>query len=300
MTLILTVNGQDSIWLLADRRLSLVDRSPRDDARKVLFLQTNDGVAFLGYAGLGATALGTEPTDWMSAVLRGRNVPQEQSLSILAEALKKQFPRHMLKMPGNDGPVHNVVVTAFLGTDVRLYSIDLFFTPDRMKYSFRFTRHVTSISPNGWTPRLGIAGSGSIVLMHEKRWIRPLLRLSKAYDHGRISAYALADHLAKLNNDVHMQCDTVGPRCIVAWRNIKGGSQKGNSGHQFYSGIMRDRNSPSLPTIAYGMDVTALVKVLMPHFTKQAEKTLKGQAAPEVNEGELNAELARLPDEDLR
>lgn len=73
MTLVLTVTGRESVWLVADRRLSYIGNRYRDDARKVMFLDTTDGVAILGYAGLGTTALGTEPADWMSAVLRGRN-----------------------------------------------------------------------------------------------------------------------------------------------------------------------------------------------------------------------------------
>jgi hypothetical protein len=95
MTLILTVNGHETIWMLADRRLSRKGRPSKDDARKMMFLVTDDGEAILGYAGLSATARGTEPADWMSAVLRGRRLPLEQSLGILANALKAQFPRHM-------------------------------------------------------------------------------------------------------------------------------------------------------------------------------------------------------------
>ena len=64
MTLVLTVNGRESIWLLADRRLSFKAHATRDNARKIMFLETKDGVAILGYAGLGATALGSEPSDW--------------------------------------------------------------------------------------------------------------------------------------------------------------------------------------------------------------------------------------------
>ena len=71
MTLIVTVNGPEAIWLVADRRLTGRRGPIRDDARKLMFLETDDGVAILGYAGLGATARGTEPADWMSAVLRG-------------------------------------------------------------------------------------------------------------------------------------------------------------------------------------------------------------------------------------
>jgi hypothetical protein len=83
-----------------------------------MILETTDGTALLGYAGLGATALGTEPSDWVKSVLRGRNLPLEQSLGVLTEAMKKQFPRHLVKLPGYGGPVHNVIVTAFLGDEV--------------------------------------------------------------------------------------------------------------------------------------------------------------------------------------
>ena len=50
--------------MLGDRRLSYQGRPPKEDGRKMMFLETTDGVAILGYAGLGATAKGTEPADW--------------------------------------------------------------------------------------------------------------------------------------------------------------------------------------------------------------------------------------------
>jgi hypothetical protein len=73
MTLVLSVTGPESIWTVADRRLTYHDREPRQDARKIMFLETTNGLAILAYAGLGETGQGTEPADWMSAVLRGRN-----------------------------------------------------------------------------------------------------------------------------------------------------------------------------------------------------------------------------------
>ena len=60
MTLVATINTPESIWLLADRRLTYKGRPPKDDAHKVMVLEATDGVALLGYAGLGATALGNE------------------------------------------------------------------------------------------------------------------------------------------------------------------------------------------------------------------------------------------------
>ena len=80
MTLVLAVSGPESIWLVTDRRLSRGGRPFRDDARKTMFLDTNDGVAMLGYAGLGETRNGTEPADRMSAVPRGRKLPLEKAL----------------------------------------------------------------------------------------------------------------------------------------------------------------------------------------------------------------------------
>lgn len=297
VTLIVTINGRESIWLLADRRLSYKGRGPRDDARKVMFLETKDGVAILGYAGLGATSLGTEPADWMSAVLRGRNLPLEQSLGVLADAMKKQLPRHMIRIPGPGGPGHNVMVTAFLDDQVRFYTIDLVFTPDRKQFNFRYTRHVSS-APVGRTPRIGIGGSGALHLFRDRRWIRPMLRLVGAYERGQVTARALSDHLAKLNLNVHRHIadGTVGPSCIVAWRNRKSGHYKGGGGHQSYTDGLRDANSPSLPTIANGMDINALVGVMMPRMMKSFEAMRAGEPAKEFDKDELNAELARLPD----
>jgi hypothetical protein len=97
----------------------------------MMFLETADGVAILGYAGLGETAGHTEPADWMSNVLRGRNIPLEPSLEVLAAAIKARIPRHLLQLTGAGRLVHNVVVPAFVGEEARLCSISIVFAPDR-------------------------------------------------------------------------------------------------------------------------------------------------------------------------
>jgi hypothetical protein len=101
----------------------------------------------------------------MSAVLRGRNLPLEQSLRILADALKAQFPQHMRAMP--DVPAHTVFIPAFLNSEARLYSIDLVFTPNRSSQMFRYTRWVVNNSTR--TPRVALAGSGALHLIQNKR-----------------------------------------------------------------------------------------------------------------------------------
>ncbi len=301
MTLVVAVTGPESVWLLADRRLSYAGRAPKDDGRKIMFLEAIDGVAILGYAGLGATAHGTEPADWMSAVLRGRKLPLEQSLRVLSEAMREQFPRHMIgMMPVNDRVAHHVIVPAFLGKEPRLYSIDLVLASDGKSYQYRYTYHVNNKSPTvaPRTPRIGFGGSAGLYLMQDKKWMRSLLRLVRANDRGKVSPRTVADYLALLNNDVHLAVTdkSVGPRCIVAWRFRKGAVHNGGGGHQFYTGLKRDASSQSLPTIVAGMDVSAIAGVLTPHMENLLEETLGGEPAQELDEDEIKAALARLPD----
>lgn len=307
MTLALAVTGPESIWLLADRRLSYEARAPKDDGHKVMFLETADGVAILGYAGLGATAKGTEPADWMSAALRGRNLSLEQSLGVLSRATREQFPQHMVRMPANSTAAHHVIVPAFLDGEPRLYTIDLVFAPDRKSYQFRYTRHVASRSPGiaPRTPRLGLGGSGAFCLTQDRKWMRELLRVVRANERGQVSPDTVADFLANLNNDVHLTVPdkSVGPRCIVAWRYRKGGVHDGGGGHRYYTGPVRDRSSPSLPTISRGADLNAIVEAIAPQAMKRLEAMLKGEPTEDLDIDETNAALARLPrepDEKLR
>jgi hypothetical protein len=203
-------------------------------------------------------------------------------------------------MQGNGGPAHNVIVPAFLGDEPRLYTIDLVFAPNRKNYLFRYTRHVIDKTTPGTprTPRLGLGGTGALHLVQDKKWVRSLLSMIRANDRGQVSSLAVSDHMANLNNEVHLGVPdkSVGPRCIVAWRHRKGGVHKGGGGQQFYTGATRDASSSSLPTIANGMDIHALVGVMMPHMTKMFEGMRAGQPAKELDKDELNAELARLPD----
>jgi hypothetical protein len=301
VTLVLTINGPDTIWMLADRRISFANRPPKDDSRKMMMLETTDGVAMLGYAGLGSTAGGTEPADWMSAVLRGRNVPLEQCLGELSSALQRQFPRHLAALPVRFGAAHSVLVPAFLNDEPRLYSIDLAFAPDRKSYSFRYTRHVVGPVPSDppRTPRMSLAGSGTAYLLRDKRWIRELLRLVRACDAQRIAPQVVADFLAVMNNRVSLGTldNSVGPRSIVVWRHRKGSARKGGGAHQFYNGIEREGDSGVLPTLGNGMDIQALIRATMPLMMAQMSSLKEGREAPEMDRDAINAALAKLPDQ---
>lgn len=301
MTLILTINGPKTIWLLADRRLSFKNRPIKEDARKVMFLETPDSIAILGYAGLGATALGSEPSDWMSSVLRGRNLSLEQSLYELSAAMKRQLPRHLIRMPSNSLAAHNVMVTAFVNNEARFYSIDLAFAPDRKSYQFRYMRWKAT-NPDKTTsgpPRIGLAGTGGLFFYKNKKWMRSLLDLVKAHNNNQVSEQVIADRLADINYQVHLQIgdNSVGPNCIVAWHQLRDSSQQGGGSHLCYTGVVRDQNVPSLPKIANGMDVQALIDILMPPLEDIIEARETGRFPFELDKDKINEKLSRLPDE---
>ena len=266
----------------------------------MMMLETKDGVAILGYAGLGTTAGGTEPADWMSAVLRGRNLPLEQCLGELSSALQRQFPKHLAALPAQFGAAHSIMVPAFLNDEPRLYSIDLAFAPDRRSYSFRYTRHVVGPVPSDppRTPRLGLAGSGAAYLLRDKRWIRELLKLVRACDRQRIAPQVVADFLALINNEVSQGTldNSVGPRSIAVWRHRKGSAHKGGGAHQFYNGVAREGDSGALPTICGGMDIQALIQATMPFMMAQMSSLKDGGEATEIDRDAINGALATLPD----
>jgi hypothetical protein len=125
MTLVLSVQTSGSLWLVADRRLSRKGLPPTDDAVKIASIEATDGEAIVGYAGLGATALGNQPSDWIIGALRGRQHPLEETLGILADAMKREFLPHLRQFKEMRNRQHSFLVSAFVGGQPRVYTIDL-------------------------------------------------------------------------------------------------------------------------------------------------------------------------------
>lgn len=305
MTLIVSVNGPETIWMLADRRLSKNGMPMRDDARKVMTLETPDGVALIGYAGIGETGRGTEPAEWMSAILRGRNETVEYMLGIIAAVARREIPAHLAKMPGHPG--HVIMASAFVGKEAKLYSIGVVLSPDRKDSQIQFERKEATL-PNGTmrTPRIGLTGSGVRHLANDRKWARELHRLVAASDRKKISPVKVADYLAKVNLDVHKSEATVGPNCIVAWHHRKGGVHGFNgvgNGYRCYKGIDVDRRRVMLPYISHGRDMAALQTAFNPYMDRVMKAMRNREPLPDMDKDEMDREFAKIPerpDEKLR
>lgn len=293
MTLVITVHGREHVWLLVDRRLSYGGRRPpHDEAVKAASLETNDGVALLGYAGLGATPRGTEPSHWMSAVLRGRNMPIERALGQLADAATRELPPYLVQTPSRG---HTMIAAAFIkDAGPRLYTIDTAVTPSG-EVRYRYTRHQKSGVPlHAQCPRIAVGGTGGLYLRDRRdSWGRELLRIVDAYDGQRVSASRVADHLARLNHEVcrRVQDGTVGPRSIVIYKQRPGSDHPGPGGEHFtYTGRLRETaGGLAVPTIAAGRDVSAIAGVFVDLFAEHGMSFY-------LREEELKRRLAALPE----
>lgn len=299
MTLVLTIRGRNTVWLAADRRLTWSDgRPPVDDATKLLELNTIDGSGVLAYAGLGVTAGNTQPSDWMSNVLRGLGgITFEQSLLVLAEAAAREMPLHLREL----GATHTIMAPAFVNGRGRLYTVDTYLDTSGIGHS-RLRSHVYGDVADRPALRMGIAGSGTRELDRRRiRWHRLLLHLVQAEEAGKVTNSCVADAFARALFEVSENDATVGPRSIVAWRRRPNGPLNIN-GHLQYVGTMREAEIPWLPAISNGIDVRQLVGTTWSHSLERLEK-YGYEAAIKPDFEELDRQLNAMdwgPDDRLR
>lgn len=267
MTLVLAAHSRRTLWVAVDRRLSYSDGGPFiDDAVKVVSLETVDGQGLLAYAGLGATARGTQPSAWINSVLRGHNTLKfEHALRILSDAANRQLPPHLKQLAQDGTAEHHIIVPAFLNKDrARMYSIDNVIDLKHGRSMYRFSTHQHSADPCSPAINLALAGTGGLLLTEDQTWMREFRYLMKKHSQGRIDEVIVADYLAQLNARVHSQERTVGPRCIVVWRHRAGGGAQ-----RYYTHGEVESSSPGIPSISNGMDVMAIATTYMNELKRQ-------------------------------
>ena len=302
MTLILTIQTRGSIWLVADRRLSASGSPPIDDAIKATVVEVSDGQALIGYAGLGATANGNQPSQWVNNVLRGRHHPLEQMLDVVSNAMKREFIPHMNGVRDTRMRQHSFIIPAFMDDKPRIYTIDMVHTNGG--YVFRYTRHISggALLPLQVTVPIGLAGSGATALLSLDSWKRPLLGLVKAYNRKKIHGLAVAEFLAQLAYKSHLATEdgSVGPDCLVIWRNSKRSLHKGGGAYEFFSYGKRTHSAP-IPTIIDGMDMIRLARIIeeetAPYKKKVFDAWDKGEEPPKFDgrQMDINQRLSQLP-----
>jgi hypothetical protein len=301
VTLVLSVHGRDTIWLVVDRRLSYgAGRPPVDNAVKLLSLDTMDGVGLLAYAGLGATSRGTEPSAWMSNVLRGRGgLTFEATLGVLATVASRELPRHLRLMPVG---AHFIVAPAFISkVGAQLFGVEVIEDRRTGHRAFRYMTHGLTAEGHRIRPRIALAGTGGMYLgQRYSEWRRVLLSLVAAEHRGQVSEYTVADHLASLNYKAHqgVRDGTVGPSCIVAWRRRRDIRRSVSGGaHQFYVGTTREQGTIPIPSIGNGIDGAAIATAFMAEFMRAANRLTDQEEIFDEMMSKGNERALQLPSE---
>lgn len=302
--------------MVADRRLSGGGRFI-DNAIKIMTIETSDGCALLGYAGLGSTAAGTQPSNWMSKVLRGRNLPMVQSLQCIADAMEREFVSHMRPFGRVAVASHTVVAAAFVGNEHRLYVIHLDASEARPRVQFnRCADEIVGMN-GSLTPHVAAVGSGIAPLQANslELWKGSLLRLVRAYNKGKVSDVVVSDFLARKCLEIHGQTKDVGPNCLVAWRHPPSERARGSGGLRAYNGEVVWHDGTILPDISKGFDqgvfFRGLFELLMSPKMREQRKRYFSAAAlgdlsvspPEIPRADVEnllRSVPRDPDEKLK
>ncbi|KPL68051.1 hypothetical protein SZ64_07915 [Erythrobacter sp. SG61-1L] len=231
----------------------------------MLEVSARDGSALLGYAGLGASARQTEPSEWMNDLLIDLPaMPLENYIGVLVEEMRKSLPIHISKMPVAG---HFVVAPAIVEGAPRLYTIGLVLGPagEPIMQTNRYMR----LDKSKWFPRIGVGGSGASHLDPVGDWYRNLFRLIAAFEKGRVSPLNVADFLAGLNANVSRKDSLVSPKCIVKWHCDGGGVQ-------FYDGADRCEQDRTVPVIADGLDIGRIAKSILSYIGEDFDKFIGG------------------------
>ncbi len=246
MTFVVSLSSRDTVWLVADRRISW-DHKHSDHGVKVMTLETSDGVAILGYAGLGETPDGEQPSEWMSNLLYGFDMSMRDALWKLTHGVREQLGAHVIGQWN-----HLVLVPAFVDGECRVYSIGLSKLGQVAYHQLRIQDPPYPAHLPPAPPRVIYTGSGGAWFANQQvksRWVRELCSLAKKHDQRRVSDNTVADRLAALNLLVSHSVPTVSPHCFVVWLR-RPGSKSPNPGHQNYEGTNRveARSFPSIGT----------------------------------------------------
>lgn len=287
MTFIISLQGQSSIWLCADRRLTYPGNRFVDTGVKISEISGTDGHAFLGYAGLGASIAGTQPSAWMNDLLKNIGlVTIHQQLEIIADAMRTSLPRHLATMKGEQS--HILIATALINGVVNLYQLSVA-NQFGLSPKLIFTRHENS---SGKSPPFAMTGSGANYLnLRKSQRYRDLLRVLKAVEAGRVNPRAIADKLAVINQSVAVQDPMVSQKCIVKWFADSGG-------YQFYDGTTRVEPDAAIPSVGNGMDTNDIVRAMLPLWhTSFDDFKAGGTGAIDAAEAQaaINREHGRKP-----
>ena len=299
MTLAISIVTRRLAFVAADRRYSGVASLNSFLANKVCRLETSDAQGLLTFAGVGARALKGQPFelgDWVTNVLRGHIRNLDQSLEVLRTAavsqrLNSHASGHTFIFSGFKDKATPIlrVVTAL----DQLQTIEFSKAETRTAHALAGDNFRTvNIEIGRRKVSTFVAGSGGPLLKvgDLRSLVRHILRAP--------TKEAEVQRLCALTTDVIRKVSsvesTVGPEVTCGWV-----FQEGGGVHATYDAQgKRDNNSGMLPSVAQGMPISDMMRLLGPlmmdHMSKFIEANEKGETVPPPDDVEMNRLLASI------
>lgn len=252
MTLVVGCSSATGVCLMADRRITFGDGRTVDDAVKVFNYDATDGSAIFGYAGLGQTAGGTEPSEWMLRCLRNLAMPVETAVYMIYEAMAKRLAPHLKGIAwSNSEAEHCVLVLAIVNRKPRQYFLSVKRRVDgTVEPTYRRLHYDKLRTP----PVLMFAGGSGAHMVSR----REALKVARAHADGRVSDLALARYFASVIARVHLEVASVGRRSVGLTRPAVGG------GMPFaFDGTENDVAGANIPQLSRGLNMSALAESML-------------------------------------
>jgi hypothetical protein len=276
MTQLLAFTSKTSVWLAADRRLTF-ERGLRDDAFKVFRLDTDDARCLIAYSGIGRTAGSTEISEWLPLITRGRRLTLLNALSDIAAIADHHLRPHL----GQRIPFHIFLIMAVEEHSISVYRIEI-----NLNFPKPLIHRVLPNSESLLPPRFVFTGSGgAYIRVHERHQVRSIWRLLKQLDQGQPAASCIARHIGSMMTRISSNCSGVSPSCIVSAI-----TRNSFSGHYYLEKDTIQTNTPMMPTVSHGMDISQLARSLQKAMAAGEIDAITGI----VDEAKLKARTHRL------
>ncbi|MBT8413956.1 MAG: hypothetical protein KJO30_06440 [Boseongicola sp.] len=292
MTLALSLQTKDSVWLLTDHRLSAPGFAPVDTAVKATRLELSDGELLVGYAGIGLTPLGSQPSHWIASSFRGTKPAVNDAMYHLRNLALQEFPKHLRRVKRVEHRRHEFIASGFKDGRPVVYILRIF----EMNGEFQALLNIAQMHHRdakvGTTIPFVMTGSAvsSIKVLNENT-LREVLRYARYYNRSKVSSEVVARCFFQIGSAIYNDCKdgSISPNFLVMWQNNKTGRHLGGGGAFEFdrSGTITPLDG-SIPTIAGGMDINAIHKALFPILEDLGN-------ADEAAESRRNAALASIP-----
>ena len=275
MTLVYAAQTKRSVWLMTDRRLSYGDskRAPHDDGVKQCHIYTEDGIVMLGYAGLGKTSVGIQPSTWMAGIFNGLKGTVPEHLELLKLRMLEQLPKHFKKIKSKeDVLLQPVIAPAIVNGKTRIFVVQFSaYRAHKRNLGIvaipQYTNKLTGFKYNCCDLATGSGQREPFKIGNS--WRRELFNRLKLFDNAKVDGNYVAEHLNILNQYSASIHDDISEACDICFKS----TNKTSGTYRFPLPNQQFDNcgQAMIPTVMASKNLGPIVNAFKPLLIAQAK-----------------------------